>query len=348
MHNVTIDWQTPEHAAHPPELKDPSIVRRDDGSYEMFASLGTSTTQTWVVGRFTAKTAEGPWNEEEPVQFTGLSGPQLCAPAVSYDAKQDPPYRMYIQTACFEADGKIMVAGSSDGIHFQGDSEPLVTKDSVPDANPPLIGVYDASYSIIRNKGIPQDCLTFTGVTNLHKPDGTIAAHGDVYAQFRDRTRTGKWSTPCKTLSMEEVPFHNKPHGAGHYEWCLEGTQILDLGRDHYLMVGVCFLDKPAEMSGQRQRVFFAAANNPRGPWRPMHTPLEPDAAVGENGHPDAFIEGNKLHLYYQERHGDGQGWYLKQTSYELGKLRGEVGEALKKTSPDHVRHGHTDSFSLG
>ena len=106
----------PGHRDRLPEIKDPSVVRLPDGTFVMFASVGRSQGQEWIVGRFAADHARGPWRELEPVRFHGLSGPQLCAPAVTREERGGrPPWTMYIQTACFEEGGVIALATSDDG-----------------------------------------------------------------------------------------------------------------------------------------------------------------------------------------------------------------------------------------
>jgi hypothetical protein len=43
-----------------PEIKDPNIVRLPDGRLVMFASIGRTRGQRWVVGRFAAGHPRGP------------------------------------------------------------------------------------------------------------------------------------------------------------------------------------------------------------------------------------------------------------------------------------------------
>ena len=73
-----------------PEQKDPSIVEKhpDDAltpyRFIKYTSSGRSDTQAWKVARFGANDLEGHWQELKPPTLEGLSGPQLCAPALSY------------------------------------------------------------------------------------------------------------------------------------------------------------------------------------------------------------------------------------------------------------------------
>jgi len=68
-------------------------------------------------------------------------------------------------------------------------------------------------------------------------------------------------------------------------------------------MNAVCFL--PHGMRGQRQRVFFAAADNANGPYRTLGPVIElygDDWEGGENGHAAGAIHGENFYLYYQSR----------------------------------------------
>jgi hypothetical protein len=284
---------------------------------------------------------------------------ETCAPAMTCDVVGGQPlYKMYVQTACFHENGVIIEATSRDGIHFHVEPEPVVTpkmmlKESADTPAQPgtLAGVYDISHSTITWQGIPHECLTFTGTTEVEG-----GAVGDIYCMLRERGKEGAhWSTPVKILQQEHVPFHNSPlhkkqnhdnghaHSAhvsdSHYEWCIEGTQIVDLGDNHYLMSGVCFLDKPEGRNGERQRVFFGASRSPLGPFVPLHTPLQPLSSKGENGHPDTVIENGTMHLVYQERSGDGKPWHLRRAEFDTAHLRELVEEAISFSSAVPAPH---------
>jgi hypothetical protein len=309
-----------------PEIKDPNIVRLPDGGLVMFASIGQTRGQRWVVGRFAADHPCGPWREVPPVRFHGLAGPQLCAPAVTYDEREgEPPWTMYIQTACLEADGVIGLATSADGLDFHGRPEPVVTRRSLERGQPSLVGVYDAGVSRVRHRGRPLTCMLFTGCNRV--------GDGDLYLAVRDDARReAGWTPARRVLGQHEVHFHNRP-GCEHYEWGLEGAELVQLGEDAYLMVGVCFLEKGRGEAGNRQRVFFAASRSPFGPFVPLGTPVPParhGEGRGENGHPAAVVEGDSLHLVYQERAGEGWPWHLRHATFPLAGLRTLVAEASR------------------
>ena len=323
-----------------PEQKDPSIVERHPNDtltpfrFIKYTSSGRSDTQAWKVARFGANDLEGHWQELKSPTLEGLSGPQLCAPALSYEFQNGKRcYTMYVQTACFEPGGVIMEARSDDGEHFVGKQEPLITKNSVPRPKHPLIGVYDPSYSQVMANGRMHDCLTFTGITRM-EPKWPHKTEGDIYMSLRDRSSPGaSWSEPRLVLEMSEIPFHNQPGRDDHdYEWCPEGTQIIGLDETHFLMIGVCFLQKPSGCDGERQRVFFAASRSVHGPFIPMGVPFEPQAAKGETGHPDTVVDrrNQMLHVILQERDGNHKPWGLRRGKVDLPRLKAMMDRCLK------------------
>ncbi|MEZ0261378.1 MAG: hypothetical protein ACAH80_10235 [Alphaproteobacteria bacterium] len=301
------------------EIKDPSVVRAADGTYYMYASLGTSVTQEWVVGRFAAKDPGGPWQELPHAKIAGVTGTEVCAPAMVLGEKDGKPeWQMYVQTTCFRENGVIALATSTDGEHFTGTAKPPMAKEDVPKGAIPLVGLYDVGMSDITQGGKTFEAMAFSGYRSV--------GNGDVYISLREKG-TDEWQTPKLALQQEDVPFHNRP-GAPNYEWGLEGAKVVQLADDAYLMIGVAFLDKSNAERGTRQRVFLAAANTPDGPFLPMRTPIEPTAypeGTGENGHPDTVDLGDKLGIIYQERAGEGKPWHLRYTEMAKDELLLEV-----------------------
>lgn len=343
-----------EDVAHP-EQKDPSIIEKhpDDAltpyRFIKYTSSGRSDIQAWKVARFGANDLEGHWQELTSPTLEGLSGPQLCAPALAYGfANGKPHYIMYIQTACFEPGGVIMEAHSADGEHFVGKQTPLVTKDSVVDPKRPLIGVYDPSYSQVKANGKTHDCLTFTGITKM-EPTWPHKTEGDIYMSLRDRALlNAEWSEPRLVLDMSEIPFHNQPGQTDHdYEWCPEGTQIIGLDEKHFLMIGVCFMQKPSGCDGERQRVFFAASNSVDRSFIPMSMPFEPQAAKGETGHPDTVVDQQNqvLHVILQERDGNKKPWALRQGKVGIHCLRDMMDDCLSQRREQEASAATAGSF---
>lgn len=348
---IVLDRLPGEELSHP-EQKDPSFIERvpedhlNDPAvpyrYIGYTSSGRSADQQWKVARYGTNDLKGPWQELESPTLEELSGPQLCAPAMSYEFQDGKPrYRLYIQTACFEPGGVIMEADSADGVTFRGRPEPLVTKDSMRPKRP-IIGVYDPSYSQVRVDGRMHDCLTFTGLTKMN-PRWPHQAMGDIYLMLRERGVPGaRWSEPKLALEMRDISFHNQPEQADEgecvYEWCPEGTQVIGLGGDRYLMIGVCFLPKGEGCDGERQRVFFAAADDINGPFVAFARPFEPVDAKGENGHPDTVVDWDNqvLEVILQERgrrlrDGNEAPWGLRHGRVELERLKPLMDEAVRR-----------------
>lgn len=322
------------------EMKDPTVVRREDGRYEMYCSLGTSTTQQWVVGRFEADHPRGPWQELPHAKIEDVEGAEVCAPAVMLSQKNGKPfYEMYVQTTCFSPNGVIAYATSDDGHVFKGSDQPAMTKEDLPDEYlKTIISLYDVGMSEFDMGDKTYECMVFSGYRSI--------GCGDVFMSLREKTYDNEapkaWSRPEMILKQEDVPFHNKP-GADNFEWGLEGVKVDRLADDAYLMTGVCFLDRPNEERGTRQRVFFAAAKSPEGPYVPMYTPIEPTAypeGKGENGHPDTIDLGDTMGLLYQERAGEGMPWHFRYTEMKKDDLLAEVRTALQPAAKPAAKGG--------
>lgn len=329
LQNCLLNIQRlPEHFEKYNEIKDPSVVVLKDGTHMMYASIGNSFTQQWIVGRFVSTHPSGPWQEISPVVFKEISGPQLCAPAVTYEVENGQEvWKMYIQTACFEENGVIALAISYDGETFIGQSQALASRETIqPEHQSSVIGVYDAGVSEVKIGQEEMLCMLFSGYRRV--------GCGDLYASYRKKSSAeSEWSPAQRLLAQEEVPFHNHPEYE-HFEWGLEGAKLIQLSEKCFLLIGVCFLPKPKEFLGTRQRVFFAVAENINGPFMPVCTPFTPfenEGRAGENGHPDTLMtENNDLWVIYQERYGDGYPWHLRSARYDLFQLREYFEEQLK------------------
>jgi hypothetical protein len=303
------------------EIKDPSVVKAQDGYY-MYCSLGTSVTQQWVIGRFKAEHPGGPWQELPHAKLTGVEGGEVCAPAVVLEEKDGKPvWKMYVQNTCFSENGIIALAESEDGEHFTA-LPPAMTAADVPRGDVPVVGLYDVAVSDVEKDGRAYECMAFSAYRRV--------GCGDVYLSFREKGAAA-WDEPVLALKQEDVPFHNRP-SAPNFEWGLEGAKVVQLADDAFLMVGVAFLDKSNDERGTRQRVFLAASKTPGGPYTAMNTPIEPTAypeGKGENGHPDTVDMDGKLGLLYQERAGEGKPWHLRYTEMDKAELLADVRAAL-------------------
>ncbi len=317
-----------------PEIKDPSVVFAN-GQWQMYASIGRSTDQQWIVGRFVAEQPEGPWQEVDATEFDGISGPQLCAPAVLFDTQNGTPqWNMYIQTACFEENGVIVEARSDDGHTFSNVQASVVTREHIqPNNRHEVVGVYDAGISTVQIDGEEVVAMIFSGYRRV--------GSGDIYLTWKKKNDPeSTWALPQLILEQESVPFHNHPTYES-YEWGLEGGKIEQLDNELFMLVGVCFLPMPKGAEGTRQRVFFAASIKLDGPYIPLGTPFPPqryEQPGGEHGHPDTFIYKDKLIIIYQERRGESQPWHLRYATLDLKQLK-TYAEQTIAWSPLHQIH---------
>lgn len=348
--NVT---RLPEHQQNYYEIKDPSVLQLKDGSYLMYASIGNSVHQHWKVGRFHAPALDTEWTELPAVEFEGISGPQLCAPAVTYEVQPDGTelWTMYIQTACFEEDGVIAVATSTNGQHFSGLPQPVITKESIGASPAPVVGVYDVGISEVRSSDQDLLCMVYSGYRRI--------GCGDIYVSYKNKhVQDAEWSKGECLLTQESLPFHNRPDYA-HFEWGLEGAKIIQLAEECFVMIGVCFLPKPHQFLGSRQRVFLAGARSMNGPYTPLGLPFFPTSAntthaknvIGENGHPDTLITGETLWVIYQERTGNGQPWHLRISSFDIPKLtkfvHGKLDQQIQPISQTNLGQIDVDQYHL-
>jgi hypothetical protein len=202
----------------------------------------------------------------------------------------------------------------------------------IPHSSLPVIGLYDAGISYITMNEERYLCMLFSGYRKI--------GCGDIYMTCRKQNDDGRgWSAPSLLLAQEDVPFHNHP-SYEHYEWGLEGGQILQISQNQYLMIGVCFMPKPIGHEGTRQRVFFAVADSINGPFKPVGTPLEPQYnpfKTGENGHPDGFIENDMLSIVYQERIGTNQPWHLRRVQYSLSSFSSYLSGISSRIEVSHL-----------
>jgi hypothetical protein len=107
-----------------------------------------------------------------------------------------------------------------------------------------------------------------------------------------------------ETGKQNHIAWHHNRREHPDYEWGIEGPQLLELPDGTVLLNATCFIEEGRR--GTRQRVFFAVADNPLGPYTtlgPVLAERERDEwESGENGHASALIHENNLYLFYQAR----------------------------------------------
>jgi hypothetical protein len=313
--------RVPSYANRFPYLKDPSITRLADGRFRLYCSIGDSRIEQWQVGVFESESLLGPWREMNPVQFTNISGPELCAPAVLGN-------EAYIQSGCFREDTVIHRAQSLDGYTFTADHEPVVTKDSLAKDLSPIVGVYDAGTSILNFANKTLLMLYFTGFAQIR--------HGAIYATCKDISTNSRFIPARKVMDPQDIPFHDWENP----EWSPEGFNVAQIG-DIFVSIGVGFRKTSLYKFGTRQRFFLGASYSPFGPFKYLGIPFLPVSDLGEHGHGEFVIEGNTFHIFYQERLEDGQPWHLRHAQFDLGSLhsyaRGELSQLTQDFTPQSL-----------
>jgi hypothetical protein len=277
------------------DTKDPCVIWDEKRNFwHLYGSGGNSITEQWQILHAVSQNMEGPWTELPPVMLHGIAPtPHTCAPGIIVD---ENGFHMFVQTEFMGPEGKIHYLHSTDGQNFHHVN---IAVESLANTN--QASMYDPHPAIITNaQGQKEYYLTFSAGpdTGYGKP-----VHGDI---FLVKSKTNSWKGPWKRLGSildhNNVPHHNQ-HDFEDYEWGLEGAQLIQLGNNKFLLNVVCFLPQGAR--GTRQRVFFALATSPQGPFTsvgPVLNPLPNDFESGENGHAAGFLRDNKLHLFYQSR----------------------------------------------
>ncbi len=130
-------------------------------------------------------------------------------------------------------------------------------------------------------------------------PKFTRVPQPDIYlARSMSDSWFGPWKRVGKILDHPELLHHNSREDPD-YEWGLEGAQLVELPGGRVLLNATCFL--PQGPRGSRQRVFFAIADNIKGPYVSVGPVLDP-GGLGENGHSTVIIHDRRLTLFYQGR----------------------------------------------
>jgi hypothetical protein len=282
--DMKIDFKTNVFPLFDPatldDVKDPCPVF-DGHIWHMFGSGGTVSTETWELFHATAKSLEGPWEEQKPVSLP-ISGSGVAAPGVIYE---DGVFHMFVQTEFMKSGGRVEQAVSNDGFNWVVLPPAIL---SVPDTNEN--GIYDPHPASIGG----EKYIVYSAMPKFSK-----VPQPDVYLA---RSETGTWFGPWvrvgKILDHDELPHHNKRDDPD-YEWGIEGAQLVELPNGRILLNATCFL--PSGPRGSRQRVFFAISDRVEGPYHSVGPVLDP-SQDGENGHSTVLIEGNQLILFYQSR----------------------------------------------
>jgi hypothetical protein len=272
------------------DTKDPCICF-DGTTWHIYGSGGDVWTEEWKLLHATAPDIEGPWTEKDPITLNGLDGPHVAAPSVMYE---EGVFHMTVQRDFMDVGGSIEYLTSEDGQTFDWERT-LIEPTGLHEA-----GLYDPHFAELRG----EKYLVYSGIPGSIPTDMPFTPQPDIYLA---RSMTGLWQGPYQRLGCildhDAIAWHHNRLGHPDYEWGIEGPQLLELPGGRILMNATCFLEEGRR--GTRQRVFFALAPNPEGPYTslgPVLPERDGEWECGENGHASAIIHGDKLYLFYQAR----------------------------------------------
>lgn len=264
------------------ELKDPCPVY-DGHRWHLFGTAVTGPHRFELM-HATGPDLAGPWTLADPVDVSDVTGTCVAAPgAVLHDGR----IHLFVQTDYNHFDGQIehLVATSTDNSAFERADTALRSIAGSSEA-----GLYDAHPAAVGSRRY----LVYAAFDTIGQPDLHLAeCTGDGW--------DGPWERLGRIVDHEQVACHNQ-RGCPDYEWGLEGAQLVELPDGRVLLNAVCFT--PGGPRGARQRVFFAIANDVRGPYDVLGPVLAPlgGQTSGENGHATAVVVGGHLALFFQER----------------------------------------------
>ncbi|MBL8790267.1 MAG: hypothetical protein JNM45_07195 [Rhizobiales bacterium] len=284
---------------HTEDLKDPCPVF-DGEMWHVFGSSGNVRTETWCILHATAPDLYGPWTEQDPVRLS-IQGSGVAAPGVIFE---DGVFHMFVQTEFMKPGGRCEHAISRDGFEWEVQQPALV---SIPGTEED--GIYDPHPAIIGGRRY----LVYSAMPPFLK-----VPQPDIYlARSLSDSWFGPWKRLGKILDHADVPHHNAREHPD-YEWGIEGAQLIELPDGRIMLNATCFLPEGAR--GNRQRVFFAIADRPEGPYRSLGPVLDPGEA-GENGHSTALVTGEEVTLFYQSRKCDTNNlWRYGIAKFNLGQ----------------------------
>lgn len=282
-----------------PDVKDPSVVF--DGRLWHVYGTGCGGPGGLEILHSTAPSLDGPWVELDPVVLVGAD--VVGSPAAPGVVAEGGRLHMYLQHAFDRLGGHLEHLVCEDGgstfVHAGTalESIPGTAEAGIYDPDPALIG--------------GERYLAYAGMSAVGRPDLFVA-----------RSESGAWDGPWqrggRILGHHEVEYHNQLDD-DDYEWGLEGPQLTELPDGTVLLTAVCFLG--AHERGSRQRVLFAVADEPTGPYELLGPVIEPQGGVGENGHGTSVVAGGDVRVVYQERAGEARPWHYRHAVLSASAL---------------------------
>ncbi|MDB5264911.1 MAG: hypothetical protein JWN64_482 [Parcubacteria group bacterium] len=277
------------------DVKDPCVAF-DGTTWHIYGTAGDTFPEEWEILHATAPAIEGPWTELGVVNLRGVEGPHVCAPTVVYDP-EDKLFHMAVQKDFMDVGGGLAYLVSADGHTF------TKMRTLMRPTNESEAGLYDPQLSTIKGKkylvysGIPEMRAYDTRPRPVPQPDVYLAKSSTDYW-------SGHWKRMKAILRHEDIAWHHNHREHPDYEWGIEGPEVRELPGGKILLNATCFIEEGRR--GTRQRVFFAMADDVKGPYTTIGPVLPTEGLEewenGENGHASTWIMGDELYLFYQAR----------------------------------------------
>ncbi|MDB4991916.1 MAG: hypothetical protein JWL75_161 [Parcubacteria group bacterium] len=282
-------------STHFKDVKDPCITF-DGTIWHIYGSGGNTVNEEWEILHATAPSIEGPWTELGAVTLRGVDGIHIAAPSVVYDS-EDELFHMVVQKDFIDVGGGLAYLVSSNGHTF------TKMRTLMRPTNEIEAGLYDPQFCIIDNKKY----LVYSGIPEI-RPSAVrsyTVLQPDVYlAKSTTDYWSGHWKRMKAILRHEDIAWHHNDREHPDYEWGIEGPELQQLPGGLLFLNATSFITEGRR--GTRQRVFFALADDIKGPYVSLGPVLSTENVEewenGENGHASSWIVGEELYLFYQAR----------------------------------------------
>ena len=218
----------------------------------------------------------------------------MAAPGIIHDGTL---FHMFVQKDFLATGAGFEYLTSQDGKVFTRVNTAL---EPIPQSEE--AGLYDPHPSIIKGERY----IAYSGTPRVVKTGNRFISQPNIYlAKSMTDSWAGPWERKGKILDHTDIAQHHNQTNHQDYEWGIEGPQLIEFKDGKVLLNATCFL--PDVRFGLRQKVFFALADTPEGPYTtlgPVLTKPMGEWDSGENGHAAGVMINGMLNLFYQARSG--------------------------------------------